>query len=112
MAAPRELILQIDKEGIVTVGEWDPPAGVPFSWWKDSAKNVGTGLMAYPGHRFTLEGPARVGDPFRFRLYYKEVLLGSGEMKRTLEKITVESDKMEEYKRQMASVQAATPAPK
>ncbi len=106
MEYPKAIILQIDKEGVVTTGEWESTPGIPWSWWKDSGKNVGSELTAYPGNKFVLEGPAQVGDHFRYRLYYKEILLETGEMKKVLEKVTVESDKMADYQKQMAATES------
>lgn len=60
-----------------------------------------TELGSYPGFKLKLEGPATVGDNFRYRIYFKEVLLEGGEVKKVVEKITVESNKQKEYEAEM-----------
>lgn len=88
---PSELytITEIRKDGTVEIG---------YSW---SYRHRRTELGSYPGFKLKLEGPATVGDNFRYRIYFKEVLLEGGEVKKVVEKITVESNKQKEYEAEM-----------
>lgn len=61
----------------------------------------GDELVGYKGIKLKLEGPAMVGNSFRYRTYFKEVQYESGEVRRVIEKITVESNKMKSYESEM-----------
>jgi hypothetical protein len=82
-------ITEIRKDGTVEIG---------YSW---SYLERGDALKSYPGLQLRLEGPAMVGDSFRYRVYFKEVLLEGGEVKKMIERITVESDRQQKYEAEM-----------
>ncbi|MEI6490549.1 MAG: hypothetical protein WCO16_02175 [bacterium] len=82
------VIKNIRKDGTVDVGyEWE--------------RLGGDELVGYPGIKLKLEGPAMVGNRFRYRTYFKEVYYESGEVRNVIEKITVESDKKKIYEAEM-----------
>ena len=93
------VITEIRRDGTVEVG---------YTW---SYISRGDELCAYPGFKLKLEGPAKAGDSFRYRIYFKEVLMESGEVRKVIEKITVESDKQKEYDMQMSETSTVEDKP-
>ena len=63
------------------------------------SEDAGNRLTIYPNLRFVLEGPAKLGDHFRYKIYYTEILRETGVLEKVAKKVTVESDRIEDYRK-------------